>query len=86
MEAGESRRRWNALARLSLSPQQPCIARTAAKTLRLALSLNLRSHGLQRTQHGLGDSGNHPEGGGLGSWRFTEIYKGFGLNYHSHRC
>lgn len=26
------------------------------------------------------------EGRGLGSWRFTEFYKGFGLNCHSHRC
>lgn len=29
---------------------------------------------------------NMAEGGGLGSWRLTEFYKGFGLNYHSHRC
>lgn len=28
---------------------------------------------------------NIAEGRGLGSWRFMELYKGFGLNYHSHR-
>lgn len=29
---------------------------------------------------------NMTESGGLGSWRFKEFCKGFGLNYFSHRC
>lgn len=29
---------------------------------------------------------NVAEGRGLGSWSFWELYEGFGLNCHSHRC